>query len=175
MANDAISTAASNQSPPSDQMCEFALWSKHSLGRPTVRLYRHYAAYMDHELAEYGISAAHVPLLGYLWEGAGGDTQNEIANSLGVDKATVSRTVAYLVRAGLVVQSVSSRDSRAFTVELTDAGEALCGPVGAILRAWTNGLTAGMDPAALEDFLANLETMLERASSMVKELDSQKG
>lgn len=153
-----------------EQLCEFATWSRHSLGRPTVRLYRHYSSYMDQKLAPYGISAAHVPLLGYLWEGGGGDTQNEIAKTLGVDKATVSRTVAYLVRAGLVTQSVSSRDSRAFTVELTDAGRHLCGPVGSVLRTWTDALSAGMPAGELDSLLRQLDAMLERAGELLAEL-----
>lgn len=173
MANERTASAekAAEVLSSADEMCEFAAWSRHSLGRPIVRLYRHYASYMDQRLATFGISAAHVPLLGYLWEGGSGDTQNEIAKTLGVDKATVSRTVAYLVRAGFVMQSVSSRDSRAFTVELTEAGENLCGPVGAILRSWTAGLTYDMEAEELDGLIGKLDLMLERAGELLGDMD----
>lgn len=163
------SSAAALAQAPTSEMCEFAEWSTQSLGKPIVRLFRYYSAYMDQMLAPYGISAAHVPLLGYLWEGGGGDTQNEIAKTLGVDKATVSRTVAYLVRAGLVIQSVSPRDSRAFTVELTEAGELLCGPVGAVLRGWTSEMTEGLRPEQLEILQERLQFMVEKGADLVTE------
>ena len=150
-----------------DDMCEFGIWTQESLGKPIVYLFRHYSAYLDHMLAPHRVSAAHVPLLGYLWDGGGGDTQNQIAQELGVDKATVSRVVAYLVKEGLVEQSVSPRDSRAFVVELTDAGRNLCSPVGQVLRGWTDALIGDMDSDEVRRTLGHLQEMIGRARELL--------
>lgn len=159
--------AAKRSSAPDDEMCEFGIWSQESLGKPIVYLFRHYSTYLDHMLAPHGISAAHVPLLGYLWDGGGGETQNQIAQELGVDKATVSRVVAYLVKEGLVEQSVSPRDSRAFVVELTDAGRTLCGPVGQVLRGWTDALIGDLDSDDVKQTLGHLQEMIGRARELL--------
>jgi MarR family transcriptional regulator, transcriptional regulator for hemolysin len=147
--------------------CEFGIWTHSSLGKPIATLYRHQCTYLDHMLAPHGVTAAHVPLLGHLWAGGAGDTQNQIAQELGVDKATVSRSVAYLVRSGFAVQSVSPRDARAFTVELTDAGRELCAPVGAVLRDWTAAVTDDMDSEEIEAIIEQLSKMIARANQLL--------
>jgi DNA-binding MarR family transcriptional regulator len=107
-----------------------------------------------------------VPLLTYLWEGHTGDTQNDIARNLGVDKGTVSRNVQSLVKLKLVTQSCSSKDSRACTVELTEAGSALAEPVMRSLREWTEGVCREMNEGRRLHILLELNRMVERSEHL---------
>jgi len=137
------------------------------LGRDVCGLARCYTAYLDALVAPYGISSAHVPLLAYLWEGHTGDTQNDIARSLGVDKGTVSRNVQALVRLGLIVQECSSRDSRACTVELTQRGWDLAEPIAAIDAAWTESIAKALADQDVSTFGQSVHSLAEHAEALL--------
>jgi MarR family transcriptional regulator for hemolysin len=130
-------------------------------------LSRYYQAYLDNETAAFGITGAQVPLLAYLWEGHTGDTQNEIARQLGVDKGTISRNVQALSRAGLLVQNVSPTDSRACSVELTQAGWDLAEPVTAVMQRWTTAVTADLDDDTKQLVLRSLQAMTRRSEEIL--------
>lgn len=152
-----------------DRAREFGRWAMDSYGRVINYLARYYQAYLDINLAQYGFSSAHFPLLAYLWEGHTGDTQNSIARVLGVDKGTISRNIQALVRLGLIVQNPCARDTRACTVELTEKGWSLSEPVTAIAKHWTDSITGDMDPADVATLLTALQDMTVRAEDMMRE------
>lgn len=136
-----------------------------SLGRAALQLSRSYLAYLDAAAEPYGISGAHVPLLVYLVEHGDGHTQNDIARSARLDKGTVSRRIAQLVRFGLVSQTTSERDSRAHRVALTNKGRALAGPVAEIPRRWDDEVASSLiadSRARLHDELDALNARAER-------------
>lgn len=141
--------------------------SQHSRhGWTIARIARRFQSYLDARTTEYGVSAAHVPLLNYLWEGNSGNTQNDIAKMLGVDKGTVSRTVAALSRRGLVVQQTSRIDSRACIVSLTAEGEALREPISAITDEWCSAIAESLG----HDAFSVLVEALENADDTAREL-----
>jgi len=137
-----------------------------SYGRLVSFLARSYQNYLDVVVASYGISSAHVPLLSYLWSGNSGDTQNDIARHLGVDKGTVSRNVSALVKLGLVSQTASSRDSRACVVELTDLGWTLAEPVGALANKWSDEVVHDMNDVECQQLLGGLRVMCQHADKI---------
>lgn len=144
-----------------------SVWAnEQSVGRLVFLLSRRYQAFLDNAVSPYGISSAHVPLLTYLWCGGAGDTQNDIARYLAVDKGTVSRNVASLVRLGLVTQTASTRDSRAFVVELTEQGWKLAEPIAALSQKWSEGVVEGLAGPEREALLGELKRMCERAESL---------
>jgi len=140
--------------------------SETSFGRLVFFLSRSYQTYLDDAVSPFGISSAHVPLLIYLWSGGAGDTQNDIARYLAVDKGTVSRNVAALVRLGLVTQTSSVRDSRACVVELTDEGWKLAEPIAALSQQWSEGVVVDLGAPEREALLGELKRMCERAESL---------
>lgn len=152
-----------------DRAREFGSWAMDSYGRVINYLARYYQAYLDINLAPYGFSSAHFPLLAYLWEGHTGDTQNSIARVLGVDKGTISRNIQALVRLGLIVQNPCARDTRACTVELTEKGWSLAEPVTAVARRWTDSITGEMDPENIATVLSALQDMTVKAEDMLRE------
>jgi DNA-binding MarR family transcriptional regulator len=147
--------------------CDAALFSSDSYGQAVLCLARQYQAYLDACVSPYGISSAHVPLLMYLWEGKSGDTQNDIARALGVDKGTISRNVQALVRLGLVDQTSSSRDSRACTVTLTKKGRGLAAPVTKITAGWNEGVCAQLTDDDRDRVMAGLNQMAEQADALL--------
>jgi DNA-binding MarR family transcriptional regulator len=135
-------------------------------GPSVCTLARRYNAYLDSQVTSLGITSSQVPLLAHLWEGHCGDTQNDIARALGVDKGTVSRTVAALVKMGLVTQDPSARDSRACVIGLTDDGRRLEAPVTEAIRSWSFGVTDGMTDGECNHVLDHLAGMNQRAESL---------
>ncbi len=144
---------------------DFAL---QSYGRAVNYLSRSYQSYLDTVTAPYGVSSAHVPLLVYLWEGNSGETQNEIARALGVDKGTISRNVQALLRLGLVTQTECTRDSRACTVDLTDEGRRLSQPIGKMSDDWAAGVTGHLSEEDRVRVLADLQSMIVRSDALIQ-------
>lgn len=144
-------------------------WAMDSFGRVVIYLSRHYQGYLDANLVRYGISAAHFPLLAYLWEGHTGDTQNDIARALGVDKGTVSRNIHSLVRLGLIAQNPCERDTRACRIDLTESGWALAEPVTKIADRWTDAVTVGLSGEHRSMVLSALQDMTNQAEELMRQ------
>jgi DNA-binding MarR family transcriptional regulator len=87
----------------------------------------------------------------------------ELADELGLDKSTMSRQIAPLLRLGLVARRPDPEDGRAFLLELSLAGaERLDAVTGERRAAWRAQLAAWSteDIAALADGLARLAESL---------------
>jgi DNA-binding MarR family transcriptional regulator len=138
-------------------------------GHAALHLSRSYQAYIDAAAASQGIPGAHVPVLSYLLEGGDGHTQNDIAHAVGLDKGTVSRRIAQLVRLDLVSQVTSERDSRAHSVRLTERGRALAETIAVIPRRWNLHVTDGMTEASRVRLLDDLNDMIARAEELLVE------
>lgn len=145
-----------------------------AVGRAAAQLARCYQSYLDALVQPFGLSASHVPLLAHLWEGNSGETQNDIARALGVDKGTVSRNVQALAQLGFVEQRASLLDSRACTVELTPAGRRLAKPIVEMSSTWSEGITAGMSAESIAELQERLVSMSSRAQSLLEEVTSTK-
>ena len=59
-------------------------------------------------------------------ENKGRETVTELANSLGLDKSTVSRTVDGLVNVGLIHRTTPPENRRMASLQLTESGEKVC-------------------------------------------------
>lgn len=76
-------------------------------------------------------------------------SQSELADSLGVEGATMVAMVDRLVKAGLVVRAPSATDRRVKRVMLTPAGNLLYDKVRTEAAAFRKELLAGIDPKKL--------------------------
>lgn len=76
-------------------------------------------------------------------------SQSELADSLGVEGATMVAMVDRLVKAGLVVRAPSATDRRVKRVMLTPAGTLLYDKVYAEATAFRQELLANIDPKKL--------------------------
>lgn len=81
----------------------------------------------------------------------------EIVDSLGVDKATISRQIAQLEEIELVTRSCDPLDRRAQTVALTADGQARIDAVGRQRRSEFMSRLTGWSAADLAQLAANLD------------------
>ena len=89
------------------------------------RAHRNRAEYAFNEL---GLHTGQEWALFELWNEEG-LTQSELANNLGVEPPTITKSTARLEKAGLVERRQDPEDARVSRVYLTPAGRALQGPV----------------------------------------------
>jgi len=116
----------------------------------------------EYLLANHGIRYA--PFLVLLMARVlGPTTQQSIAANLGVSRASVTQRVGVLVTAGLITARQSAADSRANTIELTDAGARLVEGAWIGLETKQDGLSEGIDEAALSQQLDILIASATRA------------
>jgi len=90
--------------------------------RHLALLYRHMMKTMEKELAPLGLCAGRYSYLFGLYA-KDGRRQQELADSIGIDKAAVARSVAWLEESGYVRRVKDSSDGRAFRVYLTEKGK----------------------------------------------------
>jgi MarR family transcriptional regulator for hemolysin len=93
-------------------------------------------------------------------------SQSELADSLGVEGATMVAMVDRLVKAGLAVREPSTTDRRVKRVRLTQNGNLLYGKVKAEAATFRRELLTGIDTALLltaTDLLERLHGSIDAA------------
>ena len=141
-------------------------WADESYGRVVFYLDKARRCYLDTHLKAFGISSAHMPVLTYLWEGHEGDTQAVIADVVGVDPATVTRISQKLETLGYIRRDISSRDSRALCLSLTESGWNLADSAQAISSAWTEQVTKHLSARRRADVLHAVQRITVRAQEI---------
>ncbi len=92
---------------------------------PTLGLaVRALRAHMDRLLSEHGLRLGQFQLLRVLWD-RDGLTPRELAEKVGVEMPTVTRTVQRMMRDGLVRREANPRDARSVHIFVTAKGEGL--------------------------------------------------
>lgn len=107
--------------------------SKTSIKRPEVRKFRDTLRRFDRLIAWQlkgssccsGVTLSQCHALLEI-EGRGNAALNELAQSLGLDKSTLSRTVDGLVNIGLVERTSSDQDRRSIQLSLSSQGNGIC-------------------------------------------------
>lgn len=89
--------------------------------------------YENHRLGEVSVSASEIFALGELTDG-GVQTQQELAERLGLEKSTVSRLAAGLERRGWLARERDPGNRRFYRLALTKAGHQAAQHIGAHLR-----------------------------------------
>lgn len=98
----------------------------------------------------------------------GRPSQREIADRLGVTRASITQRVAQLVARGLIDVTPSAEDARAVQVAVTDAGLHLLAQAWHSMEAADGGIDVGVDTAVLEReldlLIANACAFIERTT-----------
>ena len=136
-----------------------------SAGHLIAATYRLFRAYLDRELASYGIGAAQLQFLMALYHGDG-TNQETLAKLRCVDKATTTRAIAKLEREGLVRRERDPDDGRAYRVFLTEKARRLQPEFRRILNGWSNQLLAGFRQLERRRAIRMLNQMFENASAV---------
>jgi len=98
-------------------------------------LQRHYRASADRAVARYGLSQALVWPLLILGRLGGTARPGVLADALGLEAPSLTRTLEQLVNAGLAERHSDPHDGRAKAIQITERGEALREEVEVALRA----------------------------------------
>lgn len=119
-------------------------------------------------MRRHGLHLGQNLVLGVLWE-RDGSTPGEIAAALNVTTPTVVKMATRMAAAGLLTRRRDDQDNRLVRLWLTDAGQALRGPVEAELRALEEEITADLTPAEREHLLRALTKIRQSARERLRE------
>ncbi|MNC36470.1 Multidrug resistance operon repressor [compost metagenome] len=92
-----------------------------------------------------------------------GTTQEQIANSLVIDKAAIARSVKVMEQKGYVRIERSKVDKRAKELYLTDAGQELYRYMQHINQQWIHHVMGELDPHHAELFIQTIDHISSRA------------
>ncbi len=100
-----------------------------------------------------------------------GVSQDDLADEIRVDKATVARHLMILEEAGLVTRIVDEHDRRVKRVSVTDKVREAEPEIKAVLKAWSDKLMEGFTPEEKSAVLGFLRRMAENARQHWEEID----
>jgi MarR family transcriptional regulator for hemolysin len=121
---------------------------------------------LDRRLKFLGVSQASWMTIAVAARAPAPLSQSELADSLGVEGATMVAMVDRLVKAGLAVREPSTTDRRVKRVRLTQNGNLLYGKVKAEAATFRRELLTGIDTALLltaTDLLERLHGSIDAA------------
>ncbi|MGW0436709.1 MarR family winged helix-turn-helix transcriptional regulator [Micromonospora sp. NPDC003197] len=122
-------------------------------------------------LAELGLHPGQDVTLWHLGQEPAGLLVNEIADRLGVEPPTVTRTLARLESGGWFTREPVPGDRRAVRIQLTEKGRATLPQVEAMWQKLADTATAGLDPAERQQ----LVTLLDRVRTNLTTLAVERG
>ncbi|MEM4187962.1 MAG: MarR family transcriptional regulator [Candidatus Hadarchaeum sp.] len=137
---------------------------RRSIGRLISYLYRLTGSYLHERLKKHGIGSGQVPLLMRLYRGDG-INQDQLAKELRIDKATCTRGLRKLERAGYVRRISDEADRRAYRICLTERARKLQPTIEKALEEWTKHLLSGFSDEEREMVFDLLERLVANASA----------
>jgi len=133
-----------------------------SLGRWISHIHWQGQIHIGARLKQLGIGPGQFPVLITLYHGDGLN-QGEIARTIRVDKATVTRDVKKLEEQGYVRRERDADDKRAYRVFLTQKAKRAKPKIMMVLKGWTDILSKDFAKEEVETALSLLKRMHENA------------
>ena len=118
---------------------------------PIANIYRSHLAYMAKELEAYRIGSGQFDFLMVLYH-RDGISQENLAKTLKVSKATSTRAIQSLEKEGYVYRQRDKDDLRAYKVYLTEKGKEIRGVVLEKLISFVDTLLSDFTPEEKEIF-----------------------
>jgi DNA-binding MarR family transcriptional regulator len=123
--------------------------------------------YRTDTLAPLELKACHASYLRQICAEPG-ISQDKLAERICINKSNVARQAAALEEGGFIIRTPSTEDKRVMGLFPTEKTLALLPRLNAILDAWEECLTGGIDPRELEITARVLEQMRQRASAWLE-------
>lgn len=92
-----------------------------------------------------------------------GQTQEELAHKLLIDKSTVAKVLAQLEEEGYITKAINPSDRRAFNIFPTDRAKAIYLDIIKIKEDWHNKLTEDLSELEREIFEKLMKKVMENA------------
>lgn len=89
-----------------------------------------------------------------------GLSQQEIIDTTGIDRSTISQVVQLMIRKGLLKRRRAKSDARAYAISLTDHGRDVLLAAEPIVRRVDESLMGVLPPARAEAFVDSLRTII---------------
>ena len=139
----------------------------HPFMRQISVTYRCAMRYRERELEDTGLAGFQTPYLLALYRHEG-QTQEELARYLNVNKSSVARQLAQLEEQGYIRREPDPEDRRSLLVYTTDKADALQERIRRVLRDWSAYLTADFTEEERETLSCLMGRVAERAEAYVK-------
>lgn len=142
--------------------------SPKSIGKMVSVIHRYGHSYFDHEFSDLDIGHGPRNFLAALFcrEGM---TQDELSESLMMDKTTTARAVKQLVQAGYVIRKRDEDDHRYYHLYLTDKARDLAPRIWDARSKWTEVLSKGFTEEEKELIYIFLERAADNAAGFREE------
>lgn len=130
-----------------------------NIGRYFSQMYRKGRIFYSQELKKFGLGSGQSIFLFQLYK-KDGVSQDELANTLYIDKGTTARSLKTLEEAGFIKREVSDSDKRVNIVRLTEKGLKLEPEITTVLKEWDRILAHSLS----EEEQKTLLTLLKKIS-----------
>ena len=135
-----------------------------SLGRLISCIYRHTQTYLSRELMDYSIGSGQFSFLMVLQNNEG-VSQDHIAQALHIDKATTTRALKKLEKAGYISRQKDTADKRRYNVYLTEKGRDMYPVILKISAEWTDLLLEGISEEGKQQLFTMLTAVMNNATA----------
>jgi len=136
------------------------------VGKHISYLDRYARRYFDKELEPYCFGGAQLRILMPLYK-MDGINQGLLAQTIKVDKTTITRTIKRLVDEGYVSREIDGNDRRSYRIFLTKKGKETEPEMMRIFTKWEENLLSKLDSDQRKDILRLVEIMHMNASEMM--------
>jgi DNA-binding MarR family transcriptional regulator len=130
-------------------------------------LYRTFLSYISKSLSSKDLSFSDSVFLVNIGDNEG-TNQEEIANSLAIDKAAIARSVKDMEKKGYVRTERSKVDKRAKELYLSNSGKELYQYMQSLNQEWINHVMGDLDPDDIKDFIRTIDHISNRAKTFNK-------
>lgn len=131
---------------------------------------RHYYMYLGKALAPYGLNTGQYLFIAVLCKEPG-ITQDKLPERIGVNKSTVTRTLAQLERSGFIRRVANPRDKRTTSVQPTAQAYAVFPQIMKVVSRWDAAVTARFTDSEKQALQALVRRLAESAKALGQELE----
>ena len=137
------------------------------IGKWIAKLYKHHDQFVDKLMEPLSINHSEGNMLIYLYKDGDGISQKVLEENLGVDKATVSRSVNSLIKKGYIRKESSLRDGRVNLIYLTKKAKETEKKIKDIYQKWFDIFLEEIPKKDAEKVVDILQRMYEMVQDRV--------
>jgi len=140
-----------------------------SIGKQISTISRCLATIVDIKMAHLGLSAATIPVIGYLYDNEGVH-QDVLAEALQFDKSSATRSLVRLVKEGYVTKTVDSANKRRNIIRCTEKARAVKQEIFHILKSITDDVFLNFSEEEIEQYFYFTQKIHTNAMNMLREI-----
>lgn len=137
------------------------------IGKWIAKLYKHHDQFVDKLMEPLSINHSEGNMLVYLYKDGDGINQKTLEEHLGVDKATVSRSVNSLIEKGYIRKESSPKDGRVNLIYLSKKAKAKQEEIKSIYQKWFDIFLEEIPKKDAEKVIDTLEKMYKMVQDKV--------